>query len=154
MTGWARSSTGVEGTGLGLALSRRLMDAMGGTIGGDSVAGRGSTFWIELPLVDAPERLPALLAPEVAEEGAPDAQQARTLLLIDDNLANLRLVERILEARTYITILAALQGSIGLELAAQHRPDSDFLGSPAARPARARRCCAACRPMPRWQGSR
>ena len=115
-------ATGEEGTGLGLALSQRLMEAMGGRIGVESTVGQGSTFWIELPLVDAPVA-PADPPAEVEAPPAAAAGPARTVLLIDDNLANLRLVERILEIRPGITILSALQGRLGLELARQHRPD-------------------------------
>jgi signal transduction histidine kinase/CheY-like chemotaxis protein len=112
----------VEGTGLGLALARRLVEAMGGAIGVDSTEGKGSTFWVELAVTESP-----VAAFERANGGAvpwvPAAGAERTLLLIEDNLSNLRLVERILKARPGVGLLSAMQGGLGLELARQHRPD-------------------------------
>jgi CheY-like chemotaxis protein len=115
-------ASGVEGTGLGLALSKRLMEAMGGTMGVDSAARRGSTFFFELPLAEAPgageeeTEAAALLASRV-----PDG--THTILYIEDNTANLKLIERALNHRPDITLLSAMQGSMGLELARQHLPD-------------------------------
>ncbi|MGI8550525.1 MAG: PAS domain S-box protein [Dehalococcoidia bacterium] len=116
---------GVEGTGLGLALSKRLVEAMDGIIGVESQVGQGSTFWIELPLaVTAAEETNQ---EEAESESKPLALemngQTRTLLYIEDNLSNLRLVERALERRPNYRLLSAMQGSIGLEIARQHRPD-------------------------------
>jgi CheY-like chemotaxis protein len=110
----------VEGTGLGLALSKRLTELMGGKLGAESVQGQGSTFWVEF----------AVVTPAATEED--DSRQAldhrgsqgeHSVLYIEDNLANLSLVERILERRPDITLITALQGTIGLELARQHHPD-------------------------------
>jgi CheY-like chemotaxis protein len=116
--------TNVEGTGIGLALSRRLAVAMGGTLDVTSVAGQGSTFWVELPLVEGPiERYERLNggAPDPAKvtpEGAP----RRVVLHIEDNLSNLKLLERVLAQRDGIEVIAAMQGRLGLELAREHRP--------------------------------
>ena len=112
--------TAVEGTGLGLALSRGLMHAMGGTLGVESREGVGSRFWVELPLAeeeapDAPRRR-ADPAPE------PESGTTHTVLVIEDNLANVRLMERIFRRRPHVRLLVAMQGSMGLELARQHRP--------------------------------
>ncbi|RIH82447.1 ATP-binding protein [Calidithermus roseus] len=114
-------ATVAEGTGLGLALSKRLAEAMQGRLGVESVVGKGSTFWLELPQVEAP---PPLLeeAREVLAPGAALAE-SRTVLYIEDNLSNLRLVEHILARKTDFRLIAAMQGSLGLTLAREHRPD-------------------------------
>jgi len=111
--------TTIEGTGMGLALSKHLVEAMGGTLGVDSVVGSGSTFSIELPMVEGPvDRYHRLAdADKRREELA-----RRTILHIEDNLSNVKLVEQILTKRPGIELLAAMQGSIGLELAREHRP--------------------------------
>lgn len=112
---------GIEGTGLGLTLSKGLVDIMGGKLVASSTAGAGSTFSVELPLADESELDP----PELAEIQPEDTASAVsiTVLYIEDNLANLQLIERILSYRPSITLLSAMQGSLGIELAKQHRPD-------------------------------
>jgi signal transduction histidine kinase/CheY-like chemotaxis protein len=113
--------TEIEGTGIGLALSRRLADAMGGSLGATSTLGRGSTFSLELPQVEGPvERYERLTGDtEVTASASPRRQR---VLHIEDNLANLKLVERILSQRPEIEIIAAMHGSLGLQLAHEHRP--------------------------------
>ena len=109
----------VEGTGLGLALSRQMLGQMGGTIGVASAPGEGATFWIELPRADDP----AVPAP-APDRPAPIAGTGRhTLLLVEDNLSNQRVVEAMLRARPGITVLPAVQGRLALDLAYEHRPD-------------------------------
>jgi CheY-like chemotaxis protein len=114
----------IEGTGIGLALSRQLAEAMGGTLDIESTVGQGSTFWVELPLVEAPieryERLNILGTPE-AHGGRLPADR-RTVLYIEDNLANLTLIQRIVAERDGIEIIPAMQGRLGLELAREHKP--------------------------------
>jgi signal transduction histidine kinase/CheY-like chemotaxis protein len=113
--------TGVEGTGIGLALSKRLAEAMGGTITATSVLGQGSTFTVELPRVEGPveryERLNGDRAPAPASNS-----DSRRVLHIEDNLSNLKLIERIFEQRPEVEVVAAMHGSLGLELAREHRP--------------------------------
>jgi PAS domain S-box-containing protein len=114
--------TTVEGTGIGLSISKRLIELMGGEIGAESQIGRGSTFWVELEPAEAPEE-----RAEAEAERVPDAPEgsdgARTVLYVEDNLSNLRLVERILARRPSARLITAMQGGLALELAREHRPD-------------------------------
>jgi signal transduction histidine kinase/ActR/RegA family two-component response regulator len=117
--------TEVEGTGLGLALSKRLVQAMSGTIALESSGPQGSVFVVELPLGTDPTE-----QHEAAWEAIPDSPPAgrpRTLLYIEDNLDNLKLVQRILSRRPEVTIIPAIQGELGLQLAREHRPDMILL---------------------------
>jgi CheY-like chemotaxis protein len=115
------ATTAIEGTGLGLALSKHLIEAMDGRIGLDSADGSGSTFWIDLP--EAP--LPSLheSADQPASVGDSNAARVGTVLYVEDNPANLRLVERLLLQRSAIRLVSAQQGREGLALAREHRPD-------------------------------
>jgi CheY-like chemotaxis protein len=111
-----------EGTGLGLALSRRLVEAMGGTLTLDTVVGEGSTFWATLQVEASPlQRLGQ--AEEKVLAVAPGTLPSATILYIEDNLANLTLVETILELEPEIDLIPALQGQLGVELACEHHPD-------------------------------
>jgi PAS domain S-box-containing protein len=111
---------GIEGTGLGLALSRRLMEAMQGEIGVEISPGRGTTFWIELERTESPLKTNEQEA--VLHPGLPIGKQC-TILYIEDNLSNLSLVEQMLSAEPGIHLITAMQGRIGLDLARQHSPD-------------------------------
>ncbi len=113
-------ATGVEGTGLGLSLSKRLVEAMGGAMGAESGPGGGCTFWFELPAAEAPaEGLPAP-ADSVLVAGPPGSH---LVLYVEDNPANVRVVELALTHRPGVRLMSALQGGLGADLAAQHRPD-------------------------------
>jgi CheY-like chemotaxis protein len=86
----------------------------------------GSTFWIDLPLaaalIDQVDGIPGH-ASRIPEEPLPPVQPARILLSIEDNLANLRLMERVLSHRPELALLTAMEGHRGLELAKEHHPD-------------------------------
>ena len=116
-------ATGVQGTGLGLALSLRLVEAMEGTMAVETEVGHGATFSFTLPVGRPEEAADARRgrgrAAVVSDGPGVDA----TLLYIEDNLSNLRLIEQVLERRPGVRLVSALQGSLGLELALQHQPD-------------------------------
>jgi CheY-like chemotaxis protein len=117
---------GVEGTGLGLTLSKGLVEAMQGNMGVESTLGKGSTFWVELPQIDktgdSAGDNPATVAN--LEEAS---FSSGTVLCVEDNPANFRLIERILKLRPGVRLLSATQGRLGIDLAGQHRPDLIFL---------------------------
>ena len=109
-----------EGTGLGLALSRQIMQLMGGSLDLLSSGPQGSTFAVTLRTSDAPSTVGVLEDKPLVVRGS--VLSAR-ILCIEDNLANLRLLEHVFEDWPNVTLMPAMQGSIGLELARQHQPD-------------------------------
>ncbi len=116
--------TGVEGTGLGLALSKRLLEMMGGSIGVQNNPDRGATFWMELPLVQDPVAELQIAMPVIAIPVAPAShQRQRIVLYVEDNLSNITLIEHIIVHRPHVKLVAAMQGRLGLDLAREHRPD-------------------------------
>lgn len=114
--------TGIEGTGLGLALTRPLVEAMGGTLSVMSEAGKGSTFSVELAsAVDAQMTDDLISQDDLAAQAI--VSTPRTILYVEDNLSNLKLMERVLARRLGVTLLSAMQGSLGVTLARDHRPE-------------------------------
>lgn len=115
-------STEIEGSGIGLTITRRLVEMMGGSIGVESTVGVGSTFWIELA---------------IGQEGKADARElastgglpmnatsrSATVLVIDDNPANLKLIVQILGMRDHLHLISAHTPELGLELAIAHQPE-------------------------------
>ena len=113
-----------EGTGIGLVVSKRVVEMMGGVIGVESTVGGGSVFWFELNSAAAPQlavdtAVRAAIAPAQVRHGA----ARRTVLYVEDNSANLKLVEQLIARHPNMRLLSALNGNLGIELARANRPD-------------------------------
>jgi PAS domain S-box-containing protein len=118
-----REHTGAEGSGIGLVVTRSLVELMDGQMGVQSSPGVGSTFWLTLP--GEPERagIGAGAAARSPSPGDKDAEVA-TILCVDDDAASLRLVQDLLATRSDVAVITATNGRIGVELALAHRPSA------------------------------
>ncbi len=118
-----QEATAEEGTGIGLVVCKRLVELMGGTIGVESTVGKGSSFWIDLELTAerqaSESESPSAVVPLPVEAGA----RIHTVLYVEDNAANLMLVEALIGRRAGMRLLSASNGLSGIEIARTALPD-------------------------------
>ena len=119
-----RDNTGIEGSGIGLVLTKRLVELMGGSIGVRSTPGTGSTFWIDLRSAEPLKVDLARVEPRLPTPGdLPCDPQLATILCVDDNRANLALLTEALSLRADCLVLTASDGQAGVDMARTHSPD-------------------------------
>jgi CheY-like chemotaxis protein len=118
-----RESGAEEGTGIGLVVTKRLVDLMGGAIGAESAEGLGSVFWVELAVTAAPRLAVRETERAALKRKIPADAPVRTLLYVEDNPANLELVEQLVARRSDLRLLSAADGNLGIEFARDYLPE-------------------------------
>jgi CheY-like chemotaxis protein len=112
-----------QGTGIGLVVTKRLVEAMHGTVGVESKIGEGTVFWIDLIATDVAGPVEKETSSGLSHIPADDSVSTRTVLYVEDNPANLKLVEMLIARRSDLRLLSAGTGDLGIEIAQAHQPD-------------------------------
>jgi signal transduction histidine kinase/CheY-like chemotaxis protein len=119
--------TGIEGTGLGLAVSKKLAEAMNGSIGVESIVGSGSRFWVDLPFIRKGEGRKENVEEETTNSYV-SAEISGTVLYFEDNDSNIELIEQIIiENRPNVHFFAQKDGLTAVEVTSAILPDLIFL---------------------------
>jgi CheY-like chemotaxis protein len=118
-----QENSDIQGTGIGLVVTRRLVDVMEGTIGVESNVGGGCEFWIELPQAELPQLVGEPAQPSEFLPQTHENLGQHLLLYVEDNPANLMLVEQIIEGRPRLSMISARDGNQGVALAQTQLPD-------------------------------
>jgi CheY-like chemotaxis protein len=119
-----QEDSGEEGTGIGLVVAKQLIQLMGGVIGVDSTVGVGSVFWFELSAgVEPQDAVESFIPKGPALRTTEDGVRKRTLLYVEDNPANLSLVEQLISRSPDLQMLTAGTGKLGIKLARANQPE-------------------------------
>lgn len=115
--------TSVQGTGIGMTITKQIMELMNGDIGVESEAGKGTQFWIELPLVSGDEQQDALPQAHLPDSIRAHLPDGFSCLYVEDNPNNVELIQRMMDHLGKVRVLSAPSAELGIELAAVHHPD-------------------------------
>lgn len=118
-------NSSIEGSGIGLVISHKLISLMGGEIGINSEIGNGSTFWITLPLskTDSPVEEKSDVSDVNSKLVDSTVKSSRNILYIEDNPANMRLVDSVIKKHTKYNFLSAVNGNDGIDIAVKQQPN-------------------------------
>ena len=122
-------NSSIEGSGIGLVISHKLIGLMGGRIGIDSEIGKGSTFWIILPssekhtLTETKNDVSGANSELLSEPMNSTVKSSKNILYIEDDPANMRLVESVIKKYTTYSFLSAVNGNDGIDVAVKQQPD-------------------------------